>query len=259
MKQPGQLPWPLNVPSVDPYGVDGGAAYVPHLLARDVKGWSIPSDNPFSKNGFASVPAHSEQEQRVQLACFFCPHVLDIRAQYYYTDDEMDWRILNGNRPGRKELPTLDLMLTINCPWTNKVVYHAISVKHEDRRDDDKEKRRMNRDIEFCKQYGFTFEMLGSDSFPETEAGNHWALFSFLRYQNLNDLYKPAREFSHFLNTSKAQGTADKVLGRIGKRFGLDVEDSYRLFAAAVFFGFVRMDMTHPLEADEKLVIMRET
>ncbi|WP_230851072.1 DUF3644 domain-containing protein, partial [Ralstonia solanacearum] len=76
-----------------------------------------------NRAGNGSVPAHASQEQRIQLACFFCPHVVDIRSQYYYCDDEMDQRILNGYIPVRNKLPTLDLMLTITRQALQRLLF----------------------------------------------------------------------------------------------------------------------------------------
>ncbi|AXW34801.1 hypothetical protein CJO88_16650 [Ralstonia solanacearum] len=232
--------------------------YRPFLRARDVSGQrSIASDNPFSKHGNGSVPAHASQEQRIQLACFFCPHVLDIRSQYYYCDDEMDQRILNGYIPVRNKLPTLDLMLTINCPSTKRIVYHAINVKPVGRQKDKDVQSRITRDRKFCDRLGFTYEMLSKEDFPDVELGNHWALFGQLRYQNLDAIHVPAKEFARFLNGSTASGTADRVLGMVGRRYGVNLADSYRLFAAATFFGFVRLDMNYVFASDMELMLLR--
>lgn len=258
MTIPGHLCWPLDMPSVDPWEVDTGVNYRPFLRARDVSGrGSIASDNPFSKHGHASVPAHASQEQRIQLACFFCPHVLDIRSQYYYCDDEMDQRILNGHIPARNKLPTLDLMLTILCPLTRRVVYHAINVKPKGRQKDKDVQNRIARDLRFCERVGSTYEMLSKEDFPDVELGNHWALFSQLRHQDLDAIHVPAKDFARILNGSTAKGTADRVLGMVGRRFGAGLDDSYRLFAAATFFGFIRLDMNYVYAPDNELMILR--
>jgi len=257
MDIPGQLPWPLRFPSLDPRQVPTGRDYIPFLQARDVTGkGSIASDNPYSKCSTNSVPSHSGLEQRIQLACFFCPHILDIRAQYYYSDTAMDVRIANGYVPRRNELPTFDLMLTILSPWTKKIVYHVVAVKPDDLHDDQAVKRRKERDENACAPYGFTYELLGAKDFSDIECGNYGALFGHFRYQNLDACYVPARNFARLVNSSTAQGSADRVLGMVGKRFGAGLHDAYRLFAAAVFFGFVRLDMTRPFRPQKELVIL---
>lgn len=261
MACPGQLRWPLNLPSVDPWEIEAGEEYQPFLRARDVTGkriHNIVSDNPFAKYGSGVVPAHAGQEQRIQLAAFFCPHVLDIRPQYYYGDEDTDRLILLNAITDRNQLPTLDLVLTILCPWTRRVVYHAINVKPKEMQKGVPFERRVARDLAFCNRWRFTYEVQSQEDFPKLELGNHWALFSQLRFQNRDAIYQSAREFARLLNSSTASGTADRVLGMVGRRFGVGLGDSYRLFAAAAFFGFVRLDMSHMFHSNKKLVLLRD-
>lgn len=256
---PGQLRWPLNLPSVDPWEIEAGEEYQPFLRARDVTGKKteyIVSDNPFAKYGTGAVPAHAGQEQRIQLAAFFCPHVLDIRSQYYYGDEETDRLLVLRAITDRNQLPTLDLMLTILCPWTRRIVYHAINVKPKEMQRGKAFKNRVARDLAFCNRWGFTYEVLCQEEFSKLELGNHWALFSRLRFLNRDAVYRPAWEFARMLNSSTASGTADRVLGMVGRRFGVGLDNSHRLFAAAVFFGFVRLDMGHMFRSDKELVLL---
>ncbi|KXV09521.1 hypothetical protein CR51_10225 [Caballeronia megalochromosomata] len=90
----------------------------------------------------------------------------------------------------------------------------------------------------------------------DTEYSNYLFLNQLMLYTNVSDYCFNAYLFARNLMRSSAGGSLDRVVGMMGRRIGFSLDDSYRLFAVAIFLGYLEPDHRFKLDVDEPVFLL---
>ncbi|MFM0292128.1 hypothetical protein P0D68_03125 [Paraburkholderia sp. RL17-380-BIE-A] len=261
--KPGELPlrelagspiltWPILVPSRDARGVRTGS---------DFECWKKPQD---SKLGIASyqfclkrqgvLNCHSGLEARLLAFFDFCPFVLEVRTQYpSWCRDEYSRYRDEGRRFPKNKVMSIDFLLTLQIPGIPYPVYHGVSAKPFSMLEMKNVKRRHAKEISRLFSWSASHEVMHELTVPDSEYGNYLFLNSLMVHVDIERCWIEAHQFATDLMSSTAVGSMDRILGMLGNRRGYSLDDSYRLFAVAIFLGYLVVDHTFPLDVDESL------
>ncbi|MET2527150.1 hypothetical protein [Ralstonia pseudosolanacearum] len=247
---------PRNVvlPAYDSYGMPHGDLHSAFHKAR------TPMNS--TRSTFANlksdrrVEAISTNEQRVLYALMFHPYVIDFREQYAFCDDDaLVGARRKGNRMLRTNMTTLDVVATYVTPGHPIPRYHAISVKGPFHVPTEKDIRRERRERFYLEKLGWTSETLRGDEITDAHYFSCRNLYRMVRNTNVWSLYDDAGAFSKMLLNGSRKGAAATVVGRAARRFGVTPDDGYRLFAAAVAFGFLQLERTALFDFDRPIIL----
>ncbi|MHA6881758.1 TnsA endonuclease N-terminal domain-containing protein [Ralstonia pseudosolanacearum] len=232
------LVWPPRLPLRDSRGIPHGGQYVPFKRAVD------------SKQGVGLEVPHVRWKRRCTLlslhefyaayAFSFDGRIVDAREQYpFYAEDRIARRIEQGERIPVNELATLDFVLTLLV--RGQLVYHAVSIKPAARIDEPAVVRRHEREEAFCKRQGWSWESMSESAFNAVDFRNHALLATWLKATRLDDLMPLIPDFSRRVLRSQVSGSTERLLRLVTNRMAIGLNDGYRLFAAAVSLGWIRL------------------
>jgi hypothetical protein len=254
---PFETPPNVFLPSADDYGWPTGEKYEPILEARTPMsiGTRATMRGVKYRRRFEML---SMGELAVQIAHMFNPYVIDLREQYPVYDPGDFWRAnASGQRMKRKQVMTIDLILTYVLPGSNTLRYHAISVKHAGYAPSPKDRAREERERTAMAARGWTWELIRANEIPRVEVENYMLLHSFMRHTDAPSSYESARIFARCLNQSSAKGKMCSVVKRISKRLSIEPDEGFRLFAVAVAYGFITLDHGRRLKLHEPMALIR--
>ncbi|CAN7770612.1 TnsA endonuclease N-terminal domain-containing protein [Caballeronia sp. LjRoot34] len=254
---PFETPPNVMLPPVDDYGWPTGEDYEPMLEARTPMsiGTRATMRGVKYRRRFEML---SMGELAVQVAHMFNPYVIDLREQYPVYDPADFWRAnASGERMVRRQVMTIDLVLTYILPGSNTPRYHAISVKHAGYDPSPKDREREDRERTAMAVRGWTWELIRANEIPRIEVENYMLLHSFMRYTDALSSYESARIFARCLNQSSAKGKMSSVVKRISKRLCIEPDEGFRLFAVAVAYGFLTLDHSRRLKLHEPIALIR--
>jgi hypothetical protein len=254
---PFETPPSIVLPPVDDYGWPTGEKYEPILEARTPMsiGTRATMRGVKYRRRFEIL---SMGELAVQIAHMFNPYVIDLREQYPVYDPGDFWRAnASGQRMQRKQVMTIDLVLTYILPTSETLRYHAISVKHAGYEPSPKDLEREERERKAMVARGWTWELMRANEIPRIEVENYMLLHSLMRHTDASSSYESARIFARCLNHSSAKGKMSSVVKRISKRLRIEPDEGFRLFPVAVAYGFITLDHTRRLKLHEPIVLIR--
>jgi hypothetical protein len=249
------LTWPISVPPRDARGVKSGSEF---------ECWKKPQD---SKVGVASyqfslkrqgvLNCHSGLEARLLAFFDFCPFVLEVRTQYpSWCRDEYSRYRAEGRRIPKNKVMSIDFLLTLQIPGVAYPVYHGVSAKPFSMLDLKNVKKRHAKEASRLSGWSASHEVMHEATVPDGEYRNYLFLNSLMVHVDIQGCWLDAYRLATDIMKSSAVGSMEKILGMLGKRRGYSVDDSYRLFAVAVFLGYLVVDHTSPLDVDESLNLL---
>lgn len=259
----GLLPKDLWLPPYDVCGIPTGNEYKQWLPARRSRRGMAGNWRCIKAN--RGVGLHSWLEARALATFDFHPRVLEIRVQYPFWDRDKYLQYMKAGKPFPKRLvPTMDFMLTL-LRNDGSIRYHCVSLKAAGALDEDEVEGRQRRELDWCEQWGITWELLTEGDFPEQAYFNHVVLRGFMSGKDLHDLRHEARCFADRILKSTTidltkrdgtNGTLNHVLkcaswGTIPRR------KCYRLFAVAACIGHLKIDHEYPLGEYKQLYLVR--
>lgn len=250
------LDWPPTLPDVDPRG---------HPNATEFEGWKKAqaskvgiAGNFASIKGRGNVACHSNLERRL-LFCFeMNPYVVEIRTQYPEWNSELYWTLKEqGLRMRKRDLMTIDFLLTLKIPGLEGFHYHAVSCKPYQKLIKGSVKRRHKREVAALAKWGCTHEVMTEHSVTNLEDENNERLHNFMsRSREDITLYTEATiRFADYLLSIPFGGTADRLVGIVCKQFRWSLRQGYRYLALAHFRGLLEVDHMYPLLPDARLVV----
>jgi len=254
---PFETPPNVMLPPVDHYGWPTGEKYEPILEARTPMsiGTRATMRGVKYRRRFEML---SMGELAVQVVHMFNPYVIDLREQYPVYDPGDFWRAnASGERMLRRQVMTIDLVLTYMLPSSNTLRYHAISVKHVGYDPSPKDRAREEKERTAMAARGWTWELIRANEIPRIEVENYMLLHSFMRHTDAPSSYESARIFARCLKESSAKGTMSSVVKRISKRLCIEPDEGFRLFAVAVAYGFITLDHSRRLKLHEPIALIR--
>ncbi|QWC88823.1 TnsA endonuclease N-terminal domain-containing protein [Cupriavidus metallidurans] len=251
---PFVTPRDIELPPVDNYGMYHGQSYSALDEARFARNSTrtVSSGLKFDRR----FEALSTNEMRIITALQFHPYVVDVREQYGTCDDDALNRALSrGERMRRLQMTTIDVIVTYVLPGIKALHYHSVSIKPAGHVPDQADERREEKEENFMAQLGWTWELVRGDAITLQRHINNLVLLSYVHQTDIHAWYEAAGIFSKRLLRSRTDGMAVDVMERVGKRAGVSLDDSFRLFSTAVAFGFLRIDHSKPFAADRRLVL----
>ncbi|MFM0329505.1 PDDEXK family nuclease [Paraburkholderia strydomiana] len=254
---PFETPPNVMLPPVDDYGWPTGEDYEPMLEARTPMslGTRATMRGVKYRRRFEML---SMGELAVQVAHMFNPYVIDLREQYPVYDPADFWRAnASGERMLRRQVMTIDLVLTYTLPSSNTLRYHAISVKHAGYDPSPKDRTREEKERTAMAARGWTWELIRANEIPRIEVENYMLLHSFIRHTDAPLSYESARIFARCLKQSSAKGKMSSVVKRISKRLCIEPDEGFRLFAVAAAYGFIMLDHGRRLKLHEPIALVR--
>lgn len=247
------LDWPIRLPAEDPQGWLTGANHKPWKKASDGK--TGISGNWYGLKSGKVQPCHSLLEAKLRAYFDMCPFVLDCRTQYPQWNREKFERYYRSGKPFPKNgVMTIDFMLTLAIPGVPYLLYHGVSGKPHAFLDEPKTISRHIREWKALASWGSTHEVMTELSIPRIEYSNYLLLKSWLLWTDIEANITPALSLVEAICSSKIEGTLDRLLSMIGKRQGHCIHTSYRLFAIAVFLGYLRVNHRFKLRPNLPLV-----
>ncbi len=256
LPRPFATPPGIELPPFDEYGWPTGRKYSPLLEARtpSLATRAITPNFKFARQ----YEALSMGEFGIQLALAFNPYVVDLREQYGIYDPADYWRaVANGRTMNRSRLMTIDIVVTYVLPPHFELHHHAISIKHARHRHTDSDQRRELRERAAMARRGWTWELMRSDTVPRLELENYAFLWVCIRRANVQLLYERAHRFSEHLKKRSMRGSMNVVLERVARGLGIRLDDAYRLFSAAVAYGFLTLDHTKRLNDNLPIFLLQ--
>lgn len=232
------LVWPPRLPVRDARGIMHGDQYIPFKRATDTRqgvGLEVPDVRWKRRSTLLSL-----QELYAAYSFSFDGRIVDMREQYpFYSEDRIARRIEQGERIPANEVATLDFVLTLLV--RGQLVYHAVSIKPATKIDAPEVVRRHEREDAFCKRQGWSWESMNESSFNVVDFRNHALLAGWLKATRLEDLMPLIPDFSGRILRSQASGSTERLLRLVTNRMAIGLNDGYRLFAAAVSLGWIRL------------------
>ncbi|MCA8494025.1 PDDEXK family nuclease [Burkholderia arboris] len=253
------LQWPIVLPERDPRGI---------FSADDFECWKKASASRIGIAGYhysfkagGPVACHSSLEARLLAYFEMCPFVVEIRTQYPQWNREAFIAYCNAGEPfPRRELATIDFMLTLQIPGVQHRIYHGVSAKPDAHVGLKSVKGRHNREVAGLWEWGSTHEVMTETTVTDVEYESYRRMFEHMKYVETEEiavLAAGAHEFSTALLSTQARGDAARVVSMVGKRFGWDRKKSFRLLAIALFLGYLRWDVEHLYATNHPLCFIR--
>lgn len=250
------LEWPPALPEFDPRG---------HPNATEFEGWKKAqaskvgiAGNFASIKGRGRVACHSNLERRLLFSFEMNPYVVEIRTQYPEWNSDYYWTLKElGLRMRKRDLITIDFMLTLKIPGRPGFHYHAVSCKPYGYLIKGTVKRRHRREVAALAKWGCTHEVMTEHSLTDLEDDNNQRLTDFMgRSKQKIALYTDdTRRFAECLLSLPFGGTADKLVGTVCKEFRWSLGKGYRCLALAHFRGLLEIDHKYPLLPESRLVV----
>lgn len=250
------LEWPPALPEADPRG---------HPNATEFEGWKKAqaskvgiAGNFASIKGRGKVACHSNLERRLLFSFEMNPYVVEIRTQYPEWNSDLYWTLKElGLRMRKRDLITIDFILTLKIPGRPGFHYHAVSCKPYEKLKKGTVKRRHQREIALLAKWGCTHEVMTEHSLTDLEDENNLRLHDFMvRSRKRIAFYtEAARKFAEFLLSLPIGGTADRLIGIVCKKLRCSLKHGYRCLALAHFRGFLEVDHRYPLLPESRLVV----
>ncbi|TCG05114.1 hypothetical protein BZM27_36080 [Paraburkholderia steynii] len=248
------LTWPIVVPPRDGRGIKTGVAF---------ECWKKPQD---SRNGIASyqfsikrqgvLNCHSGLEARLLLYFDFCPFVLEARTQYpSWSREEYHRYVEERRRFPKQKVMSIDFMLTLRIPDLPYVVYHGVSAKPYSLIHTKSVEKRHEKEASRLSEWAASHEVMDEYTVSDTEYANYLLLNEWMIHVDIGRYWSAAFEFASDVMRSSATGSLDRILGMLGRRRGYNLNESYRLFAVAVFMGYLVVDHKFQLDVDEPLML----
>lgn len=256
LKRPFVTPAGIVLPTRDSEGFKHGKRYEALLKARTPsKATRTTTPGVKIKRRFEAL---SLNELRIQLALMFSPYVVDLREQYgRFSMEAYNRATKQGKKMLRSQVMTLDIIATLVCPETRRLINHGISIKPDGYEANEEALAREEKERESMRQAGWTWELLLGNEVSSTEYGNYGVLFSLVQGADLPSLYKASGRFAQTLLATSDRGCLLDVLGRVSTRLRLPMGRASALFAAAIAYGFLTLDHRAPLRTDEPLYLIR--
>ncbi|MFM0132748.1 PDDEXK family nuclease [Paraburkholderia sediminicola] len=253
------LQWPIVLPETDPRGV---------LSAPKFECWKKASASRvgiagyhFSFKAGGQVACHSSLEARLLAYFEMCPFIVEIRTQYpQWSREAFLAYCREGRMFPRKELATIDFMLTLRIPGIPYLIYHGVSGKPGAHLERKSVKARHKREADGLWEWGSTHEVMTEATISEIEYESYRRMFEHMKYVELAEmesLIECAMQFSHELLASKATGDANRVISMVGKRRNWDRKKSFRMLAVALFLGYLKWDKRCRYAPTEPLSLVR--
>ncbi|HKT97115.1 MAG TPA: hypothetical protein VJS30_11330, partial [Paraburkholderia sp.] len=253
------LDWPIELPVRDPRGI---------FSAEKFECWKKASDSRkgvagyyFSLKAHGQVALHSHLEARLLAYFEMCPFVVEIRTQYPQWDrDAFLAYCREGRLFVRKELMTIDFMLTLRIPGIPYRVYHGVSGKPFAQLELEPVKRRHKREADGLWKWGCTHEVMTEKTLSDIEYESYLRMFTHMgqvENEELGRLVGSAAKMASSLLATEARGDARRVVTMVGKRLGWDSNTSFRLLAIALFLGYLKWDTKHLYSPAKPLMFMR--
>lgn len=250
------LKWPIQIPDVDPRGVPLGPDFKCWKEARDGK--TGVSANWYSIKSGRYQPCHSHLESKLRAYFEMSPFVVACRTQYPSWDKDEYQRYSSSNMsfPTNKVM-TIDFMLTLSIPGIPFFLHHGVSGKPRGQIDLKPTKARHEREVDSLWKWGGTHEVCDEFTIQECEYSNYILLRSWLLWTDIEARMGDAELLAQALKKTKAQGSLDRILSMVGKRFGHSLNVTYRIFSVAVFLGHLRLNHRYALRPTMPLYILQ--
>ena len=240
-----------------PFDVNGalaGAQYRPFLRVRDMR--SIGNLRAVDSGVWSGRRHHlaSHGEYQIFKSLEGNAHILDIREQYLAASHEVLHAVLAGEEFSRNQVPTFDFVITL-APLERfgPLRYCVLSAKPLNLRETPGEIRRRKREIAFAERIGWSWSYINVPT--DCEVRNNEKLAGWCYGRDIDDGYTMARDLAALFYRTGSDKALRGKLAMLAKRIHVAEEDQWFIFAAAYYFGFLRIDHARPLDEDGPLFL----
>ncbi|WP_148662326.1 hypothetical protein [Paraburkholderia phytofirmans] len=242
----------VNLPD-DPLGIPHGADYVPVIQAGVNSTYTLDYLFNSRKNG-RTCDCLGMGEKGMACLLEISPFVLAYRCQYPLLLQParvaLDEYVcgLRSEKPEirRRDVLSLDIVVTATTQG-GQLDYTVLSHKTEHDRLKTKVKRRLARERRDSEIVGYN-HVVFSRSRVLDECGKSARQISLWgKGLDFNSELAAARDVGEFFYREYDYGALDVFLRKLARRLNLGIDQTYKLFSAAVNFGFIYIDLSHPV------------
>ncbi|QDD66644.1 hypothetical protein EJD96_21985 [Herbaspirillum seropedicae] len=138
---------------------------------------------------------------------------------------------------------SIDFVLTLQVPRSNRVHYHAVSCKPFSMLTKLDVIRRHEREISTVGLWGCTHQIFTDRCITRVQDRNNQRLLQFMLHtENVSDHAHEAYQFSQLILKAKGDGDLDGLIIWAAAKMGRNRDYGYKLFGIAHFLGYMVCD-----------------
>jgi len=197
----------------------------------------------------------SEQEANTFIVLEGQPGVLSIREGLLIASKEVLKEIRDGNEVLRNQVMTVDFVLT--RPPLNRwgpLRYLGLSSKPANVQRKPGEKKRARKEEASLGLLGWQWAYVQKPS--EIAIANHKKLRTWAKPFPIDEAHDVALQLAALVYRTTSNKPLRALLAMLGKRLSIAEKDQFFVFAAAYYFGYLKLDHSFRLEEDSKVMLM---
>lgn len=255
------LQFPCRLPP-DARGIPCGRNYPRFLRAGRDNTYGTATNIPAKNLQPGRVlDALSTLEQHAIYSKLIDPSVLDVREQYPMYDPERIRKYLDdpSKRIPRSLVPSLDIVVTRQSSSSSTgYTFEAICVKEFEELGKEEIQRRLIREQEFCASLNWSWTLFTRREVDEQQTKSARSVCMMARDADLMGLKDYALKIAPLILQKAGKVSLRRLKTLVAKAVEPDQLRADELIAAAILFGFVKLDLDAPFDNDSPIHLTAE-